>query len=109
MQKVSIKPGTAFYGGYLSSHPIDPWFLADVSYIPFTGLQSALALKLYSVLGLAALMLALWYVIAPLGPSAVTSILLLLLVVPEGFYGRLLPLGGPLCGVRCLQCSRSMP
>ena len=83
------------YGGYLSKHPVDPWFLADISYIPFTGLQSALALKLYSVLGLAALMLALWYAIAPLGlSSAVTSVLLLLLVVPEGFYGRLL-LGRP--------------
>lgn len=101
MAKVMQQEGIAqtwdrfLYGGYLAEHPVDPWFLADVSYIPFTKLDPAIALKLYAVLGIAALMAALWYPLARLKLSpALTSILLLFVAVPEPFYGRLL-LGRP--------------
>ena len=78
------------FGGYLAEHPLDPWFLADVSYIPFTAFPDALGLKLYATLGIAALLLALWYIIAPMKlPAPWVTALLLLVFVMQGFYGRL--------------------
>lgn len=79
------------FGGYLSGHPVDPWFLADVSYIPFTVFPDTVGLKFYAVVAIAALLLALWYIIAPLKlPTGWVTILLLLVFLMPGFYGRLL-------------------
>ncbi|TSC99780.1 MAG: hypothetical protein Greene101449_514, partial [Candidatus Peregrinibacteria bacterium Greene1014_49] len=79
------------FGGYLSEHKVDPWFLADVSYIPFTIFSDAVALKLYAAIAMAALFFALWYIIAPLKlPATWVTVLLLLVFLMPGFYGRLL-------------------
>jgi hypothetical protein len=84
-----------FYGGYFAQHPVDPWFLADISYLPFTMFSDAVALRLYSILAIAALLGALWRVLAPLKlPRLWLSMLLLLGIMDPGFFGRLL-LGRP--------------
>lgn len=79
------------FGGYLAEHPVDPWFLADVSYIPFTFFSDTVGLKLYAVVAITALLLALWYIIAPLKlPTGWVMTLLLLVFLMPDFYGRLL-------------------
>lgn len=79
------------FGGYLAEHPVDPWFLADVSYMPFTVFSDKTGLKLYTVAAIAALLLALWYVIARLKlPTGWTIVLLLVVFLVPGFFGRLL-------------------
>lgn len=83
------------YGGTLSHMKLDPWFLADVAYIPFIYFPDALALRLFSIVGIAVLLGALWRIISPLKlPRSWEAVLLLLTIIAPGFYGRML-LGRP--------------
>ncbi len=70
-----------FYGGYLANHPVDPWFLADVSYIPFTVFSDPVALRLYTIIGILVYLLAVWRLIAPLGLSTGFQCILLTLAI----------------------------
>ena len=84
-----------FYGGYLADHSVDPWFLADVFYIPFTFFSDPVGLRVYSIVGFFALLLAVWRLIAPLRlPLSWQCALLMLMAVPPEFILRTL-LGRP--------------
>ncbi len=85
-----------FYGGYLADHQVDPWFLADVSYIPFTAFPDPVGLRIYSIVGFFALLLVVWRLIAPLRlPLWWQNILLILVALPPEFLFRMI-LGRPL-------------
>lgn len=84
-----------FSGGYLADHQVDPWFLADVSYIPFTVFSDPIALRLYSIVGIFALLLIVWRLLVPLRlPTAWLCILLVLTLSDHEFITRIL-LGRP--------------
>jgi hypothetical protein len=90
------------YGGYLGTHALDPWFLADVSYIPFTVFPDPVALKLYAAVALTALLLAFHRCLRPLALSQAQELfLLLVLFEPMQFTGRLL-IGRPFPWVTAL-------
>ena len=79
-----------FYGGYLATHAVNPWFLADVSYIPFTFLPDIVALKTYALVAAAALLFVLRKLIQPMEiPEVWKTILLATLFSSPTFLGRL--------------------
>lgn len=79
-----------FSGGYLSTHNVDPWFLADVSYIPFTIFPDVLALKLYALVAATVLFVVLRRMIKPLAlPDAWEAVVLVTLFASPTFFGRL--------------------
>ena len=53
-----------FFAGYFSEHAVDPWFGANVSYIPFLSLPTARALHVYAIVTCILLLLSFWYAIA---------------------------------------------
>lgn len=84
-----------FFGGYFAEHPVDPWLLADVSYIPFTAFADPVALRLYSIFGIFVLLLSMWRVLQSLKlPAGWLCLLLMLTLMDSGLYVRLL-LGRP--------------
>jgi len=44
-----------FFAGYFSQHLLDPWFLANISYIPVSSLPTEVALKIYTLINIALL------------------------------------------------------
>ena len=81
-----------FYAGYLYEHLVDPWFLANFSYMPFVSFSDATALHLYSLMSVAILLLTFWWVIRPfkLPPKWSSLLLLMLLLGDQLFTQRIL-------------------
>jgi len=44
-----------FFAGYFSQHLLDPWFLANISYIPIANLPTEAGLKIYTLINIALL------------------------------------------------------
>ena len=81
-----------FYAGYLHDHIVDPWFLSDVLYIPFTALPIVRGLQVFSFMSVALLAACFAFGMRTLRVNPVISSLLILLLVlgHEGFTFRLL-------------------
>jgi hypothetical protein len=70
-----------FTGGYLHQHVVDPWFLSDILYIPFTGLPIVPGLKLFTLSAIACLLLAFGLCLKEFRvPPTVSAVLILLLL-----------------------------
>jgi len=85
-----------FFTGYFHDHPVDPWFLADVLYVPFASLPPVTAIALFSICSsfflAACFLLCLRALRVP--PFIATLLVLLLLFGHSNFTYRLL-LGRP--------------
>jgi hypothetical protein len=80
------------YAGYLAEHRVDPWFLAHITYLPFIGFETALALKLYTLVSIAVLCIAFLSLVRSLGlkPLQMSFLLVVLLWGDALFFGRVL-------------------
>jgi len=81
-----------FFAGYLFEHPVDPWFLSNVLYMPFTGFPIAQGLHLYALFSITFLAFCFVLILKNLEVNPVISSLLVLLLIfgHEGFLFRLL-------------------
>lgn len=83
--------GDFFFAGYFAEFNSDPWFLFDVILMPLADLPLVFALKVFTVLSVAALLGAMWLLLRPLRLTAMQrSVLLLLFLLGENeFFIRL--------------------
>lgn len=88
--------GRFFYEGYFSVHDSNPWFLADLTYVPLAHLPTEIALKLHTLISIAALTGAFMIALRQNGVrgAAAGFFLFALLLGEKTFTGRLL-LGRP--------------
>ncbi|MBU1123218.1 hypothetical protein KJ652_01360 [Patescibacteria group bacterium] len=85
-----------FYEGYFADHIVDPWYGADLAYIPFASLPIVTALKAFIFSSIVLLMIAFWYVIKPMKlPPAWIAILLSILILGDQLFLSRLMLGRP--------------
>ena len=84
--------GDFFFEGYFAEHNLDPWYLADIAYVPFTLFPMVLGLKLFTLAGILLLAAAFLVLLRSFHlPAAWMAALLLLLVGGDPvFFGRLL-------------------
>lgn len=81
-----------FFAGYLHDHPVDPWFLSDVLYLPFTVFPLIPALKLFALFSIAFLLASFLLCLRSMrvGPVASAFLVFLLLFGNQEFTFRLL-------------------
>lgn len=84
------------FSGYLAQHSVDPWFLAHLTYLPFIGFGTELALKLYTLVCIAALFIAFLSLARSIGlkPGQMSFLIMFLFLGDSLFFGRFL-LGRP--------------
>lgn len=84
------------YEGYFGAHSVDPWFLSDVFYMPFTFLETVPALKMFTVCSIALLLLAMWMYLRKLAlPTYFTGVFLTLLLFGDRLFFLRTLLGRP--------------
>ncbi|MFA5799784.1 MAG: hypothetical protein WC840_02385 [Candidatus Peribacteraceae bacterium] len=70
-----------FFSGYAHDHIVDPWFLSNVLYVPFSGFPVVEGLKLFSLASILALLLSFGLCLRALRVGPVASALLILLLL----------------------------
>ncbi|PIQ76227.1 hypothetical protein COU78_04675 [Candidatus Peregrinibacteria bacterium CG10_big_fil_rev_8_21_14_0_10_49_24] len=89
--------GDILYGGYFRLHNSDPWFLTHVILMPLGGFESIVAQRIFIVLSISLLSLALLYAMSNLHLSPTTkSVLLVLLLLGHVQFSMRLLIGRPL-------------